>query len=451
MSGAQHEGANPQGAPDTNPASAASGRSPGAPPHRSGPDQPPAEPDLAAGTLLGGRYRLQDRLGGGGFGQVYQALDEGLGRTVAVKVLTLRADWAPGELRERQGRFRREAVAAAALSHPNVATVHDAGDHEGRPFIVMELLRGTDLGQVLLERGGLPVADVIAYGAQICAGLHHAHEHGLVHRDVKPENLMLLPDGTVKICDFGLVAHSDPKRTRYTRPHAVLGSPAYFSPEQARGREVTGQSDLYSAGCVLYALLAEGPPFTAAHYVGYAYKHVHEAPEPLRSRRDDVPADLARLVHRMLAKDPADRPANAGEAAELLRAMRPRPVPPAASAEPAAPGGRIDRVLDDGARHVVWTLLEEGESLLRTGGFADADRRYWQALQQLERLDAGAEPASFAAQFGRARAYEGLNSAAAVTRRLSRLTRDATAALGPGHPLARCIASYAAARPDPRA
>lgn len=423
-----------------------------------------AEPDIAPGTLLGGRYRLQEPLGGGGFGQIYAALDEGLGRSVAVKVLTLRAEWAPGERRERQGRFRREAVAAAALSHPNVATIHDAGDHEGRPFIVMELLRGTDLGHVLLERGGLPVADVIAYGVQICAGLQHAHERGLVHRDIKPENLMLLPDGTVKILDFGLVTHLDPKHTRYTATHAVMGSPAYFSPEQARGGEVTGLSDLYSAGCVLYALLAEGPPFTATHYIGYAYKHIHDTPEPLRSRRPDVPADLARLVHRMLAKDPAQRPASAGEVADLLRTMHgAAPAPPAsapaasapapaAAAPPAGiPSAEYRGSLDDDARHLVWTLLEEGEGLLHAGRFAAADRRYWQALQQLARLGADGEPASFAAHFGRARALEGLNGTAAVTRRLSHLTRDASTALGAGHPLTRSIAAYAAARPDPAA
>ncbi|MBY8878644.1 serine/threonine-protein kinase [Actinacidiphila acidipaludis] len=399
---------------------------------------------IGVGAVLSGRYRLEEPLGGGGFGQVYAASDLGLGRRVAVKVLTLRDEWAAGERSERQGRFRREAVAAAALSHPNVATVHDAGDHDGRPFIVMELLRGTDFGRVLLERGGLPVGDVLTYGAQICAGLQHAHEHGLVHRDIKPENLMLLPDGVVKILDFGLVTQRDATVTRYTDPHAVMGSPAYFSPEQARGHEVTGRSDLYSVGCVLYALLAEGPPFSSSTYVGYAYLHVHETPEPLGNRRPDVPGDLARLVHEMLAKDPAERPASAGEVAARLRAM----AHPAAAA--AVPVPRSPTALDQGARHLVWTLLEEGEGLLRGGRFAEADRRYWQALQQISRQGADREPASFAAQFGRARALQGLNGEAAVVRRLRQLTEETSAALGSGHPLARCVASYAAERPEPQ-
>ncbi len=393
--------------------------------------------EVGVGTVLSGRYRLEQSLGSGGFGQVYAAWDTRLSRRVAVKVLTLRSEWADGARHERQGRFRRETVAAAALSHPNVATVHDAGAHEGRPFLVMELLNGTDFRQVLLERGGLPVADVLSYGAQICAGLRHAHEHGLVHRDIKPENLMLLPDGTVKICDFGLVAHRDSAFTRYTDVHAVMGSPPFFSPEQAQGREVTAQSDLYSLGCVLYAMLAEGPPFTAGNAVGYAYAHVHETPERIEHRRPDVPAELAHLVHRLLAKRPQDRPAGADEVASQLRAMQ-RFV--------SAP--RSPTALDDGARHVVWTMLEEGEGLLARGRFADADRRYWQALQQIARQGAEDEPASFAALFGRARALEGRNGVVAVSRRLEELARNTELALGSDHPLTRCVTAYAAARAD---
>ncbi|SEG04991.1 serine/threonine protein kinase [Actinacidiphila yanglinensis] len=397
-----------------------------------------APDEIGPGMLLSGRYRLEEQLGGGGFGQVYAALDEGLGRRVAVKVLTLRAEWAEHERMERQGRFRREALAAAALGHPNVATVHDAGEHDGRPFLVMELLAGRDFGQVLLERGGLPVADVLAYGAQIAAGLQHAHEHGLVHRDVKPENLMLLPGGVVKICDFGLVAQRDPEPARFTDPHAVMGSPPYLSPEQAQGREVTAQSDLYSLGCVLYALLAEGPPFSAGNVIGYAYAHVHEAPERIERRRTEVTADLAHLVHGLLAKDPADRPATAREVEGRLRALQhPSPAP------------RTPTALDSGTRQVVWALLEEGEGLLAAGRFADADRRYWQALQQLARQGAETAPASFAALFGRARALEGLNGVPSVARRLAELAREASVSLGAEHPVARCVASYAAVRAAP--
>jgi hypothetical protein len=355
-----------------------------------------------------------------------------------VKVLTLRSEWADGDRNERQGRFRRETVAAAALSHPNVATVHDAGEHQGRPFLVMELLDGTDFRQVLLDRGGLPVTEVLSYGAQICAGLQHAHDRGLVHRDIKPENLMLLPDGTVKICDFGLVAHRDSAFTRYTDVHAVMGSPPFFSPEQAQGGEVSERSDLYSLGCVLYAMLAEGPPFTARNAFAYAFLHVYEPPERIENRRPDVPAELAHLVHRLLAKQPEDRPAGAGEVAARLRALQ------RFTAAPSAPP-----VLDDAARHAVWIMLEDGEGLLAQGRFADADRRYWQALQQIARQGAEDEPASFAALFGRARALEGRNGVAAVARRLDELARNTTLTLGPDHPLSRCVSAYAAARTAP--
>ncbi|NJP47554.1 serine/threonine-protein kinase [Actinacidiphila epipremni] len=391
--------------------------------------------EVGTGTVLSGRYRLEELLGGGGFGQVYTAVDQSLGRRVAVKVLMLRPEWAEVERSERQGRFRREAVAAAGLSHPNVATVHDAGEHEGRPFLVMELLAGTDFRRVLLDRGGLPVPDVLAYGAQICAGLQHAHERGLVHRDIKPENLMLLPDGVVKICDFGLVANSESDATRYTEPQALLGSPPYFTPEQALGGEVTAQSDLYSLGCVLYAMLAEGPPFTAGNYIGYAYLHVHEEPEPIVNRRPEVPPELARLVHQLLEKVPRDRPADAKEVAERLRAMM----------RPAALR-RTPTALDRGARHLVWTLVEEGEALLAAGRFHEADDRYWQARQHLVRQGAEDEPASFAALFGRARALEGLNGVRATRRQFEELAASTAAALGPEHPLTRCTAAYASVR-----
>lgn len=414
--------------------------------------------DVGVGTVLNGRYRLEVALGGGGFGQVYSACDQALGRQVAVKVLTLRPEWADGERSARQGRFRREATAAARLGHPNVAAVHDAGEHAGSPFIVMELLRGKDLRQVLSERGALPVADVVAWGVQICAGLEHAHGQGLVHRDIKPENLMLLPGGIVKICDFGLVTERGANVTRYTGPMSMLGSPPYFSPEQALGHEVTDRSDLYALGCVLYALLAGAPPFSAGNTVGYAYLHVHEVPERLAARRPGVPAALAEAVHALLAKDPADRPAGAAEAAERLRAalgpVRPRTAqhPP----EPARPRRppprdlpRTPTVLDRGPLDSAWSRLEEAERLLAAGRFGDADRCYWNLYQQLSRSNGESEPAAFAALFGRARVLEGLNGAATVVRRLTDLSARTEAALGPDHPLARCVASYATVRTPP--
>ncbi len=396
--------------------------------------------EIGVGTVLSGRYRLEEPLGGGGFGQVYAALDMSLGRRVAVKVLTLRAEWDEGERTERLGRFRREAHAAAALDHPNVARVHAAGEHGGRPYLVMELLAGQDLGQVLLDRGGLPVADVLAYGAQIAAGLQHAHEHGLVHRDIKPENLMLLADGTVRICDFGLVVQRDPAQTRYTAQHAVLGSPPYLSPEQARGREVTERSDLYSLGCVLYALLAEGPPFSAQNAFEYAYAHAHETPERIESRRPDVPGDLAHLVHGLLAKEPGERPVSADDVARQTAWRCAPSVPDAAHSCDAGPRCAADGVGAAGGGRGNARGREvhrRGPPLLgrpSSGSRAKVSRR---------------ASASFAAHFGRVRALEGMHGVPAVLGRLEDLAADVRAALGAGHPLTRCVASYTALRAAP--
>jgi hypothetical protein len=182
-------------------------------------------------------------------------------------------------------------------------------------------------------------------------------------------------------------------------------------------------------------MLAEGPPFTAGNYIGYAYLHVHEEPEPIAARRPDVPAELARLVHQLLAKKPRDRPATAAEVADRLRAMmRPAPLP------------RTPTALDRGARHLVWTLLEEGEGLLAASRFDEAHDRFWQARQQLVRLRADGEAASFAALFGRARALEGMNGVQAARRHLEEAATETAAALGPDHPLSRCTAAYASVR-----
>lgn len=213
---------------------------------------------------------------------------------------------------------------------------------------------------------------------------------------------------------------------------------------------MTGRSDLYSLGCVLYALLAASPPFEAGNTVGYAYQHVHEVPERLAARRPGVPAALAEVVHALLAKDPADRPAGAAETAERLRAAaRPVPAPEPAPAPKPAPKPEMPRtptVLDRGPQDTAWSRLEEAERLLAAGRFGDADRCYWNLYQQLSRSGGEGEPAAFAALFGRARVLEGLNGAATVVRRLTDLSARTVATLGPDHPLARCVTSYAAVR-----
>lgn len=253
------------------------------------------------GTTLAGRYRLVGLLGAGGMGQVWRAVDERLGRTVAVKVLARPEDEA------LVLRLDSEARAAAALSDPHVVAVHDVGeapvDGIRVVYLVMELVEGRSLGEVLAE--GLPaVGDVMAWGGQICRGLHAAHRAGVVHRDIKPANILLTADGRVKVCDFGIARRADALGHPLTGTGAVIGTPSYMSPEQARGDAVIGAgSDLYSLGCLLYELLTGEPPFQGGGWPVLA-QHLNQVPVPVRSRRLEVPAELDRLVAELLRKDP---------------------------------------------------------------------------------------------------------------------------------------------------
>ncbi|MFJ1923046.1 serine/threonine-protein kinase [Streptomyces albidoflavus] len=281
------------------------------------------------GTTLAGRYRLVGLLGAGGMGQVWRAVDERLGRTVAVKVLARPEDEA------LVLRLDSEARAAAALSDPHVVAVHDVGeapvDGIRVVYLVMELVEGRSLGEVLAE--GLPaVGDVMAWGGQICRGLHAAHRAGVVHRDIKPANILLTADGRVKVCDFGIARRADALGHPLTGTGAVIGTPSYMSPEQARGDAVIGAgSDLYSLGCLLYELLTGEPPFQGGGWPVLA-QHLNQVPVPVRSRRLEVPAELDRLVAELLRKDPRRRPADAAEVARRLHALR---TPAAAATVPA--------------------------------------------------------------------------------------------------------------------
>jgi len=277
--------------------------------------------------MLGGRYLLAEVLGAGGMATVWRARDEVLGREVAVKVLSPQYAADPGFL----ARFEREARHAAAVSHPRLVTVFDSGIDRGTPFLVMELVTGRTLRQVLDEAGPLPAGQAVAVTAAVCEGLEAAHAAGLVHRDIKPANIMLA-GGEVKILDFG-IARADGTATG-TATGTVLGTAAYLSPEQAAGYPAGPQSDLYSLGCVLFEMLAGVPPFTAESQVAIAYRQVHDDPGAPSARRPGLPASLDQITARLLAKDPAARPASAAAArAGLLAALAPGatavlPVPP---------------------------------------------------------------------------------------------------------------------------
>jgi eukaryotic-like serine/threonine-protein kinase len=269
---------------------------------------------MVAGELVAGRYELEELVGRGGMSAVYRAHDRVLDRRVALKVLHERLA-TDGDFVER---FRREARAAAQLNHPNIVTVIDRGEEDGCPYIVFEYVEGRTL-KSLVEDGPLPPGRVTALGLEVARALAFAHQHGVVHRDVKPQNVLLDADGRVHVTDFG-IARSLDGEAGLTLTGTMLGTSDYISPEQARGEHAGPASDVYSLGAVLYELLTGDPLFSGTSLVSVALKHVNEPPAPVRTRRPDVPQRLARLVDRCLEKEPERRFASMGEvAAELER------------------------------------------------------------------------------------------------------------------------------------
>jgi serine/threonine protein kinase len=263
------------------------------------------------GRVLGGRYALGARLGAGGMGQVYRARDRVLERTVAVKVLSA----ASTEDLELVARFGREARAAAALNHPNIVAVFDSGADGDLHYLVMEYVEGQSLAELLRRVGMLEPGRVADVGRQVCQALAAAHAAGLVHRDITPGNVLVDPAGLVKVADFGIAKLA--AATTMTGDK-VLGTAAYQAPEQAQGRPVDGRSDLYSLGCVLYALLTGAPPFAGDSPVAMAARHVTEQPTPLSHHNPRVSPALEAVVLTALAKEPADRYQSAAAMAQDL-------------------------------------------------------------------------------------------------------------------------------------
>jgi eukaryotic-like serine/threonine-protein kinase len=251
--------------------------------------------------LLGNRYRLGERIAAGGMGSVYRAVDENLDRPVAVKVLRRELAQEPTFLE----RFRREARAAAALSHPGVAGVYDYGELGGQPFMVMELVEGETLAERIEARGRLPWPEAFALGEQVARALAAAHAQGLVHRDVKPGNVLIGPGERAKVTDFGIAKAA--ASVSLTRTGMVLGSANYVAPEQAQGDDVGPAADQYSLGCVLFESVTGRPPYQGANPVAIATQHVSSpVPDP-RQSLPDLPTPAADLIRRSLSKHPADR------------------------------------------------------------------------------------------------------------------------------------------------
>ncbi len=272
------------------------------------------------GDLIADRYELEELVGTGGMSSVFRAHDRQLDRRVAIKILHEHYAQDPEYLE----RFRREARAVARLSHPNIVTVIDRGDDGGRQYIVFEYVDGENLKELVVRSGRLPVRQALELALAIADGLSFAHQHGLVHRDVKPQNILLNSEGEVKVTDFG-IARSLHVDHGVTQTGTVLGTGEYLSPEQASGKQVSPATDVYSLGVVLWELLAGDVPFTGDNFVAVALRHVNEPPPHLRQRRTDVSPRLDAAVQRALAKDPASRFPSMAAFAKELRACLAEP------------------------------------------------------------------------------------------------------------------------------
>src|SRR5450759_3735322 len=261
------------------------------------------------GTILSGRYRLEARIGAGGMSTVYRALDETLQRQVAIKLMNREVATDSDQLE----RFRREARAVAQLSHPHVVGVIDAGEDEGRPYIVFEYVEGETLKDRIRRLGRLPVAEAVAYAIEIARALGAAHSRHIIHRDVKPQNVLIDEEGSAKVTDFGIARTLE--EDGLTADGRVLGTTDYVSPEQALGQHVSGQSDLYSLGVVLYEMLTGEVPFRGENQVAVAMKHVREELPDVQAKRPELSAARAAVVDRATAKHQEDR---YGDDAELI-------------------------------------------------------------------------------------------------------------------------------------
>ncbi len=308
------------------------------------PPSSPAERPDRAGTLLAGRYRFVRRIAVGGMAEVWEATDTVLDRAVAIKVLHphLADDQAFVE------RFRREAIAAARLTHPSIVAIYDTWSGDGEEAIVMELVRGTSLRQHLDEHGRLPPGEAVAIGARVAEALATAHRAGLVHRDIKPANILLCEDERVMVADFGIAKLAD---ADHTAEGTVLGTAKYLAPEQVQGAPVDARTDLYALGIVLYEMVCGRVPFSGESDTATVLARLHQDPVPPRRLDPEVPAALEGVILRALRREPADRPASAEDLrSELLASVRAStihpPPPPARTVAPvpdatAADGGTL--------------------------------------------------------------------------------------------------------------
>ncbi|WP_025747059.1 Stk1 family PASTA domain-containing Ser/Thr kinase [Caldicoprobacter faecalis] len=272
------------------------------------------------GRILGGRYELEEKIGSGGMAIVYKAKCHLLKRHVAVKVL--RPELVEDE--EFVARFKRESQAAASLSHPNIVNIYDVGEENGIYYIVMEYIKGKTLKEYIREKGKLDWEEAVRIAIQICSALKHAHKNGIIHRDIKPQNILVSEDGTIKVTDFG-IARAATSATVTMAGANVMGSVHYFSPEQARGGHVDAKSDLYSLGIVLYEMVTGTVPFEGDTAVSVALKHIQEKVKPPGELNPDIPKSLQDVIEKAIEKDQSKRYQTAGEMIKDLQRVLKEP------------------------------------------------------------------------------------------------------------------------------
>jgi serine/threonine-protein kinase len=272
---------------------------------------------LAVGQTFAGRYEVKSMLGMGGMGVVYRAIDKELNEPVAIK--TLKADAMASDPAMLQ-RFKDEIRLARKITHRNVVRTHDLGEVEGMYYITMEFCEGQSLKHLIQSRGHLPVNVTLTVGKQLCRALESAHEQGVIHRDIKPQNLIMEPSGTLKVMDFG-IARLAARTDGVTQAGTAIGTPEYMAPEQLLGDKVDFRVDLYSAGCVLFECLTGRTPFVADSPITLVAKQLEEMPPSPATLNGEVPQALAELILRTLSKNPDDRPPSAGALHDQLDAI----------------------------------------------------------------------------------------------------------------------------------
>lgn len=313
------------------------------------PEAAPIVTTHAPGEVFAGRFRIEALLGQGGMGSVYRVTELPGGRPLALKILLPEAALDP----QGTDRFRREAEILKRLDHPAIPAVHGFGAHEGELYLLTELIEGSDLKSEIRRRGAWPAGEAATVAATVAEALEVAHQHGVIHRDVKPHNVMLGTDGRVRLLDFGIARSVSSQMKTITKTDVVMGTPEYMSPEQLESHRVDARSDVYSLGIVLYELATGQLPFTGDTPLSVALKHRTELPAPPRSLRPEVPAWLERVILKCLEKDRGHRYQTAGELAAELR----RPRGTGRTLRRRLPGG--DVVLEDDSETTEFSLVLE--------------------------------------------------------------------------------------------